>query len=48
MEEYKLKDRELMRPVCEMIRKDAGFYNELLAAFNWVGITWRIEWALTL
>lgn len=34
MEEYKLKDRELMRPVCEMIRKYAGFYNELLAAFN--------------
>ncbi|WP_058304169.1 helix-turn-helix domain-containing protein [Gorillibacterium timonense] len=34
MEEYKLKDRELMQPVCEMIRKYAGFYNELLAAFR--------------
>jgi AraC-like DNA-binding protein len=34
MEEYKLKDRELMRPVREMIRKYAGFYNELLAAFG--------------
>ena len=35
MEEYKLKDRELMRPICEMIRKYAGFYNELLSAFNY-------------
>ena len=34
MEEWKLKDRELMRPVCEMIRKYAGFYNELVAAFR--------------
>ena len=34
MEEYKLKDRELMNPICEMIRKYAGFYNELLAAFK--------------
>jgi hypothetical protein len=30
----KLKDRGLMRPVCEMIRKYAGFYNELSAAFG--------------
>ena len=34
IDEYKLKDRELMRPVCEMIRKYAGFYNELLAVFK--------------
>ena len=34
IEEYKLKDREIMRPVCEMIRKYAGFYNELLAVFR--------------
>lgn len=34
MEEYKLKDRELMRPVCEIIRKYAAYYNELLAAFD--------------
>ena len=34
IEEYKWKDRDLMRPVCEMIRKYAGFYNELLAAFR--------------
>ena len=34
MEEYKLKNRELMRPVCDMIRKYAGYYNELLAAFR--------------
>jgi len=34
MEERKLKDRELMRPVCEMIHKYAGFYNELVAAFR--------------
>jgi len=34
MEEYKLKDRELMWPVREMIRKYAGFYNELLAAYK--------------
>ena len=33
MEEYKLKDRELMRPVHELICKYAGFYNELLAVF---------------
>jgi len=34
MDVRKLKDRELMRPVCEMIRMYAGFYNELLAAFS--------------
>jgi hypothetical protein len=34
MEEYKLKDRNLLRPICEMIRKYAGFYNELLAVFR--------------
>jgi hypothetical protein len=34
MDVRKLKDCELMRPVCEMIRKYAGFYNELLAAFR--------------
>jgi hypothetical protein len=34
MEKHKLKDRELMRPVCEMIRKYATYYNELLAAFG--------------
>jgi hypothetical protein len=34
IEEYKLQDRDLMRPVCEMIRKYAGFYNELLAVFR--------------
>lgn len=34
MEERKLKDRELLRPVCKMIRKYAAYYNELLAAFG--------------
>ena len=34
MEERKLKDRELLRPVCKMIRKYATYYNELLAAFS--------------
>ena len=34
MDEYKLKDRELLRPVREMIRKYAGFYNVLLAAIG--------------
>jgi hypothetical protein len=34
MEEHKLKDRELMQPVREIIRKYAGFYNELLSAFR--------------
>jgi len=34
IEEWKLKDRELMRPICEMIRCYAGFYNELMAIFK--------------
>ena len=34
IEEWKFKDRTLMKPICEMIRKYAGFYNELLAAFK--------------
>jgi len=34
IEEYKLKDRELMKPICAMIRKYASFYNELLAIFS--------------
>ena len=34
MDAYKLKDRDLMRPVCDMIRKYASYYNELLSVFN--------------
>jgi hypothetical protein len=34
MVEKNMRDRKLMQPVCEMIRKYAGFYNELLAAFR--------------
>ena len=33
IEEWKFKDRKLMKPVCEMIRKYAEFYNELLTIF---------------
>ncbi|MCE5259644.1 MAG: AraC family transcriptional regulator [Chloroflexi bacterium] len=34
MEKHKLKDHELMRPVCAMIRKFASYYNDLLAIFS--------------
>jgi hypothetical protein len=34
MEKHKLKDRESMRPVCDMIRKFASYYNDLMAIFN--------------
>lgn len=34
MDVRKLKDLELMRPVCKMIRRYATYYNELLATFS--------------